>query len=78
MSGVSRTAHASVRLVASGRVLAKRTLTVKPGMARLQLHLSAASRGHLRATGTKATLESKLTDSAGHTRTVTQKISIIK
>jgi hypothetical protein len=78
LSGVSRTAHASVRLVASGTLLARRTLTVKPGMARLQLHLAGAARPHIRAGGTEATLQSKLTDAAGHTRTVTQKISLIK
>jgi hypothetical protein len=77
LSGISRRARASVRLVASGRVLARRTLTVKPGMAQLQLRLAAAARRHVRASGTKATLESKLTDSTGHTRTVTQKISLI-
>jgi hypothetical protein len=78
LSGVSRTARASIRLTAETTVLARRTLTVKPGLPKLRLHLSAAARRHIRAGATRATLTTTLTDSTGQTRSITQTITLLK
>jgi hypothetical protein len=78
LSGVSRRAGASMRLTAGGRVLARRNLTVKPGLPALRLRLPVIARRHVTAHGTKATLTTKLTDAAGTMRTVTQRITVWK
>jgi hypothetical protein len=77
LTGVSRTARASVQLIASGAILARRSLTVQPGLPSLRLRLTAAARRHLHASTTKATLKTTLTDSTGHTRSLTQTISLL-
>jgi hypothetical protein len=53
-------------------------LTVRPGLPYLRLRLSAAARRHVRASPTKVTLKSTLTDSSGRSRLLTQMISILK
>jgi hypothetical protein len=53
-------------------------LTVKPGLPKLRLHLSAAARRHVGAGGTRATLTTTLTDSTGQTRSITQTITLLK
>lgn len=77
LTGVSERASASMRLTAHGRVLARRTLTAKPGLPGLRLQLPAAARRHVSADGTKATLTTKLTDLAGKKRTITQTITVL-
>jgi hypothetical protein len=78
LTGVSRTARASLRLSAAGTTLVRRTLTVEPGLAQLRLRLSAAARRHVRASGTKVTLTTNLTDSTGQKTSITQKITLLK
>jgi hypothetical protein len=77
LSGVSRTSRASVRIVVGHHTIARRTLTIHRGDAKLRMTLSKGAYRRVSRHGTKATLEAELA-SGNTTRTLTRRITLVR